>query len=408
MQVRYDTKQLLLALSLGLVCCESPRTTESSPNSRVATSARQQLGEAIFSDSRLSNPEGVACSSCHVPGQSFTGNNGSRIAAVAAGSLPGRFGMRNSPSAMYASFSPSFEIVPDDQPGTYVVQGGQFWDGRASTLAEQAKGPFLNPKEMNNSSKAEVIAKIASGPYASLFRDVFGPASLDDTEKAFDLVAEAIADFEKGPALNPFRSKFDSYLRGEATLTAVEAKGFELFKSAEKGNCIACHAGNIESKDPRDWLFTDFTYDNLGVPRNEAIPTNQDPNFYDLGLCQQNQLPRMAPADFDLNSVCGAFKVPTLRNIALTSPYMHNGIFTDLRDVVRFYVTRETDPDLWYPRDARGQVQKYNDLPAKYHANVNRDEVPYDRKEGETPRLNDEEIDAVVAFLRTLTDRFFN
>jgi cytochrome c peroxidase len=112
-----------------------------------------------------------------------------------------------------------------------------------------------------------------------------------------------------------------------------------------------------------------------------------------------------APPDFDIRSLCGAFTVPTLRNVAITAPYGHNGYFTTLRDVVRFYVTRDTNPELWYPTDAAGNVQKFDDLPAQYQTNVNTDEVPYDRKLGEQPRLNDDEIDAMVAFLNTLTDR---
>lgn len=362
------------------------------------------LGEKIFKDSRLSEPQGVSCASCHSPGRAFTGNNGSAIPAVAAGSLRDRFGMRNSPTAMYARYSPEFAFSPGENPGEFVPTGGQFWDGRASNLAEQAKGPFLNPNEMNNPSRASVVAKIAQGPYAALFKKVFGSGSLNDPEQAFDQVASAIAAFEQSSTLSPFRSKFDSYLRGEASLSPLEAKGFELFKNPEKGNCLACHAGNETSKNPVDWLFTDYTYDNLGVPRNQQIPANQSSDHYDLGLCKQNGLATKAPADFDVESLCGAFKVPTLRNVAVTAPYMHNGYFDNLRDVVKFYVTRDTHPELWYPKDARGQVLKFNDLPPQYHGNVNQDEVPYDRKPGEAPRLNEQEIDAVVAFLQTLTD----
>ncbi len=362
------------------------------------------LGEKIFKDSRLSEPQGVSCASCHSPGRAFTGNNGSSIPGIATGSLRDRFGMRNSPTAMYAKYSPEFAFEPGENPGEFVPTGGQFWDGRASTLAEQAKGPFLNPNEMNNPSKASVVAKIARGPYAALFEKVFGVGSLNDPEQAFNQVASAIAAFEQSPSLSPFRSKFDSYLRGEAPLSPLEAKGFELFKNPEKGNCLACHAGNETSKNPADWLFTDYTYDNLGVPRNQQIPANQSSEHYDLGLCKQNGLATKSPANFDIESLCGAFKVPTLRNVAVTAPYMHNGYFDNLRDVVKFYVTRDTHPELWYPKDARGQVLKFNDLPAQYHGNVNQDEVPYDRKPGETPRLNEQEIDAVVAFLQTLTD----
>lgn len=362
------------------------------------------LGEKIFHDSRLSEPQGVSCASCHNPRRAFTGNNGSPISAVAVGAVRDRFGGRNSPTLMYTRYSPEFAFVEGDTPGEYVATGGQFWDGHASTLADQAKGPFLNPHEMNNPSRAAVIAKIADGPYAKLFQNVVGVHSLENTDDAFDRLTLAIAAFEQSVALSPFQSKFDAYLRGETVLSPVEAKGFELFKNPDKGNCLACHAGDEISRDPEKWLFTDFTYDSLGVPRNPKIAANQKQDYYDLGLCQQKGLSIKAPAGFDVDSVCGAFKVPTLRNVAVTAPYMHNGYFDNLRDVVKFYVTRDTHPELWYPKDGRGQVLTYDDLPGMYHDNVNKDEAPYDRKNGESPRLNDQEIDAVVAFLQTLTD----
>ena len=228
---------------------------------------------------------------------------------------------------------------------------------------------------------------------------------MTDSGKAYDQIAEAIAAYEKSRALSPFNSKFDAVLRGEEQFTQLEAEGFALFKDTEKGNCLACHAGNPESKNPQDWIFTDFTYDSLVAPRNSEIPDFKDPSFFYLGLCKQARLTSRMPEGFDLASVCGAFKVPTLRNVAVTGPYMHNGSLKTLRDVVKFYVTRDTNPELWYPTDSSGKVQKFNDLPEIYHGNVNTGEVPYDRKPGEEPRLNDAEIDAVESFLRTLTDR---
>lgn len=367
----------------------------------------QLLGKRIFEDTNLSEPGGQSCASCHAPGQAFTGNNGSRIEAVALGSRPETFGNRNSPTIMYASFSPVFGFVAEtDEQGAvqYTPTGGQFWDGRAANLTEQAKGPFLNPREMNNPDRATVVAKIRDGAYADLFRAVYGYDAFDDVNAAYDNAARAVAAFEDTPRFHPFSSKFDDYLRGMASLTPQEARGFELFKNPEKGNCIACHTGDVNSRNPADWLFTDFTYDNLGIPRNPQIPDNADPAFFDLGLCRQDGLASRAPAGFDIEGLCGAFKVPTLRNVERTAPYGHNGFFTSLRDVVRFYVTRDTSPELWYPV-VSGAAQKFDDLPAQYRANVNTTEVPYDRQPGQAPRLTDAEIDDVVAFLKTLTDR---
>lgn len=402
-----------LFVSLAISACAPNPSASSNESSQSKKKNKRStelalLGEKIFNDNRLSEPQGMSCASCHNPSQAFTGNNGSSIDAVSAGALPNTFGDRNSPTAKYAQFSPEFGFVAEtNESGVveFTPTGGQFWDGRASNLVEQAKGPFLNPREMNNPSKAAVVDKIASGSYANLFRSVFGGNAFQNKDKAYDQVAEAISAFEHEAKVSPFSSKFDAVLQGHEQFTAEEAQGFALFKDAEKGNCVACHAGNVDSKNSKDWLFTDFTYDNLGVPRNNLIPDNQDPSHFDLGLCKQPGIETRAPAGFDIESVCGAFKVPTLRNIALTGPYMHNGYFTSLRDVVKFYVTRNTNPELWYPVDQAGNVLKYNDLPTAYQGNVNNEEVPYDRKLGEAPRLDDSEIDAVVAFLKTLTDR---
>ena len=387
----------------------------SPPASSAGTSAdesslnpRELLGKRLFEDTALSEPKGQACASCHDSRQAFTGNHGAGVAAVARGSRPDTFGNRNVPSAMYASFSPSFGFVGETTDAgaiEYTPLGGQFWDGRASSLADQAKGPFLNPREMNNADAQSVVTKVRAASYAPLFRAVYGDGALDEPNAAYGHIAEAIAAFEATPRFHPFSSKFDDYLRGSAQLNAIEARGFSLFQDPEKGNCISCHVGIQGSRSPQDWLFTDFSYDNLGLPRNTQISDNDDPSAFDLGLCKQAGLASHVPSGVEVGSLCGAFKVPTLRNVELTAPYGHNGYFTDLRDVVTFYATRDTNPELWYPIGPGGAVQRFNDLPARYRANVNTTEVPYDRHPGQQPRLNDEEIEAVVAFLMTLTDR---
>jgi cytochrome c peroxidase len=148
-------------------------------------------------------------------------------------------------------------------------------------------------------------------------------------------------------------------------------------------------------------LFTDFTYDNIGVPRNRNIPDNADAGYFDLGLC--------GPLRTDLSrreEFCGAFKVPTLRNVALTAPYLHNGRFATLQEVVDVYVTRDTDPQKWYGGSGERHSRKFDDLPGRYFGNVNTTEVPYDRHPGDAPALSPSEIDDVVAFLQTLTDGY--
>lgn len=382
--------------------------TLAQPADEAALSPEELLGKRLFEDTSLSEPRGQACASCHVAAQAFTGNSGSAIAAIAAGAPKGVVGNRNVPTAMYAMFTPPFSFVEKKDEATGKVEmvpnGGQFLDGRADTLAKQAEGPFLNTREMNNPSKQAVVEKVRASAYAALMRQVFGDGVFDDTDRAYEKIATAIAAFENTPRFRPFSSKFDAYLRGEVKLSAIEMKGFELFKDPKKGNCLACHVGKEDSAKSEDWLFTDYSYDNLGVPRNRTIPDNARRDFFDKGICDRDDLGKLAPAGVATDSFCGAFKVPTLRNVAVTAPYMHNGAFKTLREVVDFYVTRDTHPHRWYGKTRKGRTVKFDDLPKAFHDNVNIKEVPYDRKPGEKPRLNAREIDAVVAFLETLTD----
>ncbi len=397
------------SLLIGACCWASVALAPAARADESATLPIEKLGARLFSDKTFSEPQGVACASCHDPARAFSGVNASPIAAVAAGAPPGTFGVRKPPGLTYAVFTPPFGFIDKEDETTGRMEktpaGGQFRDGRASDLEEQAGGPLLNPVEMNNPSKAAVVEKVKNGPYAPLVREVLGANVFDDSDKAFDRLTQAIAAFERTAVFRPFASRFDDVLRGKAQFTPQEAKGFELFKDKKKGNCLACHDGKEDSKEPADWLFTDFTYDLLGAPRNRAIPANADPKTFDLGLCKREGLAAVAPKGFDVESVCGAFKVPSLRNVALTAPYLHNGSLKTLRDAVAFYATRDTNPERWYPKGAKGKVEKFDDLPAKYRANVNVKEVPYDRKPGQKPRLSDEEIDAITAFLETLTDR---
>ncbi len=416
-----------LAVALGLGACRiggpddaAPETGGAGAEAAGAAADRadegtdgelQQLGQQLFHDPSLSLTRTQSCASCHQESTAFSGNNRADdpLFPVAAGDRPELLGARNVPTAMYMSFSPPFGFVQDEESGEPVPAGGQFWDGRAADLAAQAAAPFLNPREMAMPDERSVIERVQDASYAALFRRVFGADALDDADRAYAQLTQAIAAYEDTDAFHPFSSKFDAMLRGEVELDEHEQHGFELFKDPEQGNCIACHAGDDSSSDPHDWLFTDFTYDNLGVPRNREIPDNVDPEHHDLGLCKQPGIAQKVPDAVGdkgafVAGLCGAFKVPTLRNVARTAPYMHNGYFAKLRDVVEFYVTRDTQPDKWYPRAADGSLDKWNDLPAEYKANVNTEEVPYDRQPGQAARLSPAEIDDVVAFLRTLSD----
>jgi len=332
----------------------------------ASTTNEQRLGRLIYFDKSLSNPVGMSCASCHLPKAGYADPD--QGLPVSEGAVPGLFGGRNAPSAAYAAFSPVFG--QDPTTGLYI--GGQFWDGRAATLEDQAKGPFLNPVEMINTMEG-VVQAVRDSNYAWLFKLVYGPDSLDNTEAAYDLIAKAIATFERSAQVNRFSSKYDYYLKGMVALSDQEQSGLALFNG--KGNCSACHPStSVDGTTPP--LFTDFSYDNLGVPQNMEFPFYlMDPSPYpDNGL-------GAIVGDTAQN---GKFKVMSLRNIALTAPYSHNGYFKSLQEIVHFYNTRDV-PGMWPPPDVS--------------ENLNTAEV------GNLGLTEQEEAD-IVAFLLTLTDGY--
>jgi cytochrome c peroxidase len=229
---------------------------------------------------------------------------------------------------------------------------------------------------------------------------LFGADVFDDPVRTLDAATLALAQYQREDGdFHTFDSKYDAFLAGEVALSEQELRGLTLFNNPQKGNCAACHP-SARGADGSPPLFTDFTYDNLGVPRNPAIPDNADATYMDLGLC--------GPQRSDLAAsrhLCGAFKVPTLRNISRTAPYFHNGRFQTLEEVVAFYVRRDTNPEEWYPTGPDG-VQKFDDLPPDLHRNVNTTEAPYNRTLGDEPALTPDEIKDVVAFLKTLDDGY--
>ncbi|MCU7798097.1 MAG: c-type cytochrome [Candidatus Thiodiazotropha sp. (ex Myrtea spinifera)] len=292
-----------------------------------------ELGRKLFFDTDLSNQGNQSCASCHDPATGFADPRVTASAPVSEGSVTGDFGDRNAPTAAYASFSPQFGVVAaaDQTPETNSkYQGGQFLDGRAATLIEQAKGPFLNPVEMNNASEAEVVAKVQNAAYSADFLAVFGANAFSDITTAYNNIATAIAAFEASPEMNPFTSKFDAYLAGNYTLTASEQRGKDLFEDASVAKCANCHTIGTTS---RESLFTNFRYYNIGTPSNPNNPANiANPGFVDQGLGASAAID---PADQAAEQ--GKFKTPTLRNVELTAPYMHNGSIATLEDVVKHY-----------------------------------------------------------------------
>jgi len=362
-----------------------------------ASDARVSLGRAIFFDPRLSVPEGTSCASCHDARRAFAGNHGSTN-GVALGSRPARFAKRSTPSVLYLRFIRKFHLHWEEDAPLVGAYAGFFWDGRVDSLVDLVKQPLLNPNEMNGGDAGRVGATIASGAYAAEFRKEFGSALEDtDANAVLEALGEAVSAYLLSPEMSPFSSRYDDYVRGKEQLTPIEERGLNLFKDPSKGACSGCHKLNDRSADPKGSLFTDYEFDAVAAPRNRALPATHNPDYFDLGLCER------ADDDYKAKTAefCGKFRTPSLRNVAVRQRFMHNGVFSKLRDVVAFYATRDTNPERWYISG------KFDDVPSKYLDNVNVDKAPYNRRRGGTPALNDQEIDAIVAFLGTLTDSQF-
>jgi cytochrome c peroxidase len=380
---------MILALSWGLQACGG-----SSDRSGEPLSAAASLGQEIFHDVTLSASGRMSCATCHDPKRGHASPFSTPVAFGGRG-FPGDqseqvSGLRVPPSIRYLKFNSSFKWDAQGMP-----VGGFFWDGRANSLAEQAKKPFLGANEMGNVDAQEVISRLSHSPYAKRFQQVFGDNIFADPQTAFERVAYALERYQKeDKEFAPFSSKFDAVNAGLAVFTAQELRGLTWFNRADKGNCAACHP-STKPDDAPGALFTDFSYDSLGVPRNAAIAANHNSAFFDMGLCGPERADLLQRTD-----LCGKFKVPSLRNVALRTRFFHNGQFDNLTDVVRFYVTRDTQASLWYRLDV------YDDLPSNLRTNVNVTEAPYNRQRNEKAALTESEITDLVVFLQTLTDGF--
>jgi cytochrome c peroxidase len=387
---------LYVMVGLSLVACGGGSGSDAEPGNASALSAEAQLGQRIFHDRSLSASGSLSCSGCHVDITAFTADDG--LAVPFGGAAMATPGFRNAPSLKYLDLNPSFFFDDEGTP-----TGGFTRDGRAASLAAQARDPILAAHEMANGDAASFTARLAQAEYAARFAEVFGADVFDDPDTALARAAFALQRYQiEDPEFHPYSSKYDAFLEGKAELTAQELRGLAAYNDPTRGNCAGCHPSSLAANGAHP-LFTDFTYDNLGVPRNAAIPANADPAYFDLGLCG----PFRSGLQGTHPELCGAFKVPTLRNVALTAPYFHNGRFATLAEALRFYVRRDTHPEAFYPLKADGSVDKFDDLPAEYRKNVNITEVPYNRKPGQPPALDDEELGDLQAFLETLTDGYY-
>ena len=272
--------------------------------------SKEQLGKRLFTDRSLSNPVGQSCADCHDPKQAFRDPETDRTTSM--GAVDGKFGARNAPTAMYAA-----EVPPLHYDGTWV--GGLFWDGRASSLEQQAAGPLMNPVEMNNADHAMVVDKVRRSPEAAALRAVYGPGALDNTETAFAHITDALAAYERSPELAPYSSRYDKFMAGTVSFTPQESRGYRVFNAS----CTSCHP-------PPN--FTTYEYANLGLPRyDNSMYLRDNPTYVDHGLAMTVNQP----------TEDGKFRVPTLRNIARTAPYGHNGYFENLPFMLEFLNTRD-------------------------------------------------------------------
>jgi cytochrome c peroxidase len=369
-------------------------------NRSGSLSAAAEVGRRLFFDRSLSASGRIACATCHDPGHAYAPANA--LAVQPGGSTMAAAGTRAVPSLRYQEYTPPYSDVLDNPDGISAPgPGGGFTaDGRAATLAAQAVIPLLSDNEMASGRAADIVARIAAGPYAGEFRQAFGADAFRDADAAFTRVAEALQAFQmEDESFHPYSSRYDRYASNKigGALTPAEQRGMAVYSDPMRGNCAACHY-NGAGLNGSVRLFTDFSYAALGVPRNPEIPANRDPGYFDLGVCGRPDHPRASSARY-----CGLFKTPTLRNVATRRVFFHNGRLTSLRDVIRFYNTRDTAPEDWYP-SAGGVVQKFNDLPREYRGNIDT-QAPLDgRPRGSKPAMSDRDMDDLEAFLRTLTD----
>jgi len=392
-------------------------------------SAMALLGRQIFFDRSLSASGKLACASCHSP-QHFYGPPNAAPAMIGGPAMASQ-GVRAVPSLMYLERQPNFSIGPDNEENenvslmqmatlgeaatrtqktahdtaqtaaNMVPQGGLFWDGRADTLQQQALVPMLNPLEMDGGSVKAVAARLHQAPYAGQMRQLFGPSIFADPQMAVAEALFSVARYQiEDSKFHPYTSKFDYWLEGKARFTPDELRGYQLFNDPNKANCGGCHLDQ-PTADGRPPLFTDHQFEALAAPRNPALAATRDPSYFDLGICGPYRTDMQ-----DQTQYCGMFLTPTLRNVATRHVFFHNGVFRSLQQVLDFYDFRDTEPQRVYPHGANGAVEKYDDIPRKYWANVDVADPPFNRKLGETPAMTPADEADIIAFLRTLTDGY--
>ncbi|MBF7071082.1 cytochrome-c peroxidase [Aliarcobacter butzleri] len=341
---------------------------------------KEDLGRILFFDVNLSKNRTQSCATCHNPNAGFVDDRDNGVKKMASLGDDGKsLGDRQAPTASYAKFSPTFHF--DEKAKKYV--GGQFWDGREATLEGQAGGPPLNPIEMGMSDKKAVVDRLKENTlYVDSFKKIFGADIFKNDDKAYEAMTIAIASFERTDEFSPFDSKYDRYLKGEYDLTPLEDLGKSIFFSNNNNSCANCHV--LKGEDKEGETFTNYQYHNIGTPANNELRAKNGVKAIDEGLLANSNVSDVAQK--------GKHKVPTLRNVAVTAPYMHNGVFKDLKTVVEFYdkynnKDRNIDPETNKPWDE-----------PEVKDNISLQEL-------KANKLTDRKVEALVAFMKLLTDK---
>jgi cytochrome c peroxidase len=384
----------------------APETSAKSP---VPLTAEQQqaFGEALFFDTSLSRHGNQACASCHDPGRAFADPRSlSTGAGASIGSDGSSIGHRNAPSLTYIAATPVFNLQDTTQTSVAAqhrtptritrkpadsIRGGFFWDGREPTLERQVLTPFINAREMGLFDLGELAERVAGNeryqPYVGA-----GAISAGQQARVLASIADSLAAYLRSDTFNSFDSRYDRFVRGEINASATEMAGMGLFFSPGFTNCATCHQAGSTAYAPRE-PFTNHRYENIGTPINRTLLTRSDKgeDYRDAGLALNPAL----GDTFDMDDVRGRVKVPSLRNVAVTAPYMHNGTFSELDTVMRFY-------NHFNESGHSGQINPETGQPWA-EAN-NPDGVATDKLRGGFP-LSDRQLAALSAFLRMLTDQ---
>lgn len=418
----------------GNSSANSSATTDSSNTGNSSTSNNlslaAQVGQKLFFDQNLSGSGKMSCATCHDPNYAYGPPN--NLAVQLGGSALNLQGARAVPSLRYKNNTPAYSDLLDNPDGVSAPgPGGGFTaDGRADSLAAQAAIPLLSANEMANASPAAIVKTVQSASYSALFLQAFGANAFSDTNSAFQYVTKALQAFQlEDVSFHPYTSKFDLHAANKigGDFTAAEARGLKVFTDTSTGNCASCHYHGAGFNGSAG-LFTDFSYEAIGVPRNRSLTQNQNAGFYDMGICGPFRTDHLPASTNAPNQFCGMFKTPTLRNVANRTVFFHNGVIGSLLQAIQFYNTRDTNPEIWYPTTggtalakpsagfpnfgliktqySGGTVQKFDDLPSAYFSNIDT-QLPLDgRKAGSTPPMTQQNINDLICFLYTLNDGY--